>query len=465
MTDKVPSIHRESEVTRLRRLFTDIPRDLSICGVSGPGGVGKTYLVENVLESIDLAKEGFLTLSVNGADRMRANDFLGLVEGQLAARSLPAPAGADKDYFPQIREVSEIHRKLIDQAAAELTQKGAPTELKECATALLRSGQVLNALVPKSQTYFNASASTLSPEKVDAFMDAAWEQVRALNALRDSTLLPGPLRDVVGITRRNLVKRNLYGAVAEALLSDLSAAIAGYREQDRFKLFLQRRIPGIQKLLIIVDDYEVLAPTLSEFLIGHLVPQLAKAEFPTMMIVLGRDRLDSAHPGWAQHCKRFIRDEIELKPFSREDAIDLLAQADVPEDRRAAIFESTQGFPFLLNLVIEEAGAHDGNSANFLRKFFDRTTRWMTDPERQWFVDLCYLDRVDEDTLAWIFQREQIRRVQEWFEREPSIRDPTAAFFCVRPLIREKVLRFQEVRSPSKHRQLMETVKSRQAAV
>jgi hypothetical protein len=47
-----------------------------------------------------------------------------------------------------------------------------------------------------------------------------------------------------------------------------------------------------------------------------------------------------------------------------------------------------------------------------------------------------------------------VRRIQDWFEREASVRDPSAEEFRVRPLIRDKVLRYLELRSPTRHREL-----------
>lgn len=61
---------------------------------------------------------------------------------------------------------------------------------------------------------------------------------------------------------------------------------------------------------------------------------------------------------------------------------------------------------------------------------------------------------MNEDTLRLVVPEEDISAVQDWFEGEASIRDPSASTFRVRPLIREKVLSYIEVRSPNRHREL-----------
>jgi hypothetical protein len=214
----------------------------------------------------------------------------------------------------------------------------------------------------------------------------------------------------------------------------------------------------------VIDDFEALAPTLEEFLVGALVPQLAEVAFPVALILVGRDELDAMHPAWSQHCRQYLRDQIRLSPFGREAAFDLLSRAGVPDDRREAMFTATQGFPFLLSLLIEEMGAEGADSALFLRKFFDRTTRWMTDREREWFARVVYLATVNVDTLGPLFPGEDVEHIQDWFEREASIRDPAAPVFRVRPLIREKVLRYLELRSPSRHREMLEKAAAAPAA-
>lgn len=94
------------------------------------------------------------------------------------------------------------------------------------------------------------------------------------------------------------------------------------------------------------------------------------------------------------------------------------------------------------------------------KSFFDRTTLWMPSEEREWFTRVCYLEEVNEDTLRRVFPDDDIRPVQDWFESEASVRDPSASAFRVRPLIRENVLSYVEIRSPQRHRELRESATS-----
>src|SRR5918998_1538742 len=109
--DKTPQqTQRASEVARLSRLLHTCDNGLSICSISGPGGVGKTYLVEQVLSSERPRELGYVQLSADASNPQTRGDFFGLVEGHLATRSLPPPARSDRDYFPRTRRVANAHR-------------------------------------------------------------------------------------------------------------------------------------------------------------------------------------------------------------------------------------------------------------------------------------------------------------------------------------------------------------------
>lgn len=459
MTQTEPvGIHRGSEVTRLTRAIEAAPDGLSIIGVSGLGGVGKTFLLSHVLETIAPEKNGYLVLLADAANPDTRGDFFGILEGQLFRRNLPPPADHAKDYFPHLRDLAEAHRQIVAEALGELTKSGAPENVKRAAAVLLRAGRILNQTVAKTSTALDALGIT--DDVVEQSLDVAWDLVRSLKGLRDATALPGPLRDLFGVTRRNRIKRDLYAITASELRTDLAAALVGYERKDSRRA-TQDKIKGIDKLLLVIDDYEATHGLLGDFLIGALVPALADAPFKTVLVVVGRDDLETTHPGWAQHCHRYLREQIRLAPFDAEAAHAMFAAAAIPRERWAALFTATQGYPFLISLAAEEALQNADESVVFLRRFYERTTRWMTEREREWFVRICYLDRIDEDTLARMFPGESTVKIQDWFEREPSIRDPAAPYFRVRPMIREKMLRYLEVRSPRRHRELTAQAEAR----
>ncbi len=443
--------HRGSEVARLAAVIETNDPGLRVVGISGPGGVGKSYLLSHVLTATEPARRTSLELSLDGSNEQARGDLFGLLDGQLARTSLPPPADPRRDYFPRLRKVAWTHRALVEAVTSELVAGAAPPEVRDTAVALLKAGRRLNKAVPITRVYFDAAAHT----DVDAgqAVDDAWKLVANLRALQTGDPLPAALRHALGTSHKARVKQDLYNVTAEALVADLAAALGGHTARSRFA---SAPIPGKARHLLGLDDFEALAPTLEELIVGALLPRLAEAPFPSTVILLGRDDLEAMHPAWSQHCRRYLVDQIRLAPFSREAAFDLLARAEVPEARREELYQATQGFPFLLALLVEEVHGEAGGSALFLRRFFDRTTRWMSPREREWLTRVCYLDEVNLDTLAPLFPGESVERVQDWFEREASIRDPGAPVFRVRPLIREKVLRYLELRSPSRHRELME---------
>ena len=325
MDHRSRSRRRASEVDRLSRLLHASDDDLSICSVTGPGGVGKTYLVDQVLSSERPQELGYVQLNVNAAESQTRGDFFGLVEGQLAPGSgLPPPARPDRDYFPRTRKVAALHRELVEQATAELNDQGTPENVKRIAVALLQAAQTASKTLPKSDYKKLETVRSILEASEDADVDKALDTVVTLKSLKESRL-PGQ-------NLRNRVTRDLFNVTADAFISDLTSAIAGCQSRNPLKR-MQKPIENVSRLLIVLDDYEVLAPVLGDFLVGSLIPRLANAPFPTLLIVASRDDLEATHPGWSQHAKRWLREQIRLAPFDKETAFGLLTEAGVAEER------------------------------------------------------------------------------------------------------------------------------------
>lgn len=450
-TAKVP---RNTEIGRLSRFLASKTPGLSICSISGPGGVGKTYLYEHVLKDIDLANEGFLTLKVDASNPQARARLLDLLTKQLAPSSaLPRPARSDRDYFTNLRQVETAYSDLIAGVEQELAKSTAPEEQKQLLLALLRAGRFLNKAVPVTKQYLDIASLEKDNDTREAIA-AVWKLGEELISLRQKTWVPSKLRNVLGLSIKQAVKTDLYNVAATALVEDLAQALAPASPAYDLRRFFKNQIPGAYKLLLIVDDFEALAPVLGDFLVGALIPKLGAADFPTRMLIIGRDDVQSTHVGWDQYCEPYHAEQLRLRAFDREDAFALLAKTSIPEEQWPSIVQRTHGFPYLLTLIAEDSQQAD--SAAFLRRFFDRTTKWMTETEKDWFVKVCYLEVVNTDTLSAFFSAAEAEDVQKWFEVEASIRDPDRGTFQVIELIREKVLKLLEIRSPSKHAAMRE---------
>ena len=146
-------------------------------------------------------------------------------------------------------------------------------------------------------------------------------------------------------------------------------------------------------------------------------------------------------------------EDIRLTSFDEETAFGLIGETGIAKEKSTEIQYATRGFRTYSHWNEEETEA-DADSALFAKKVFDRTTRWMTPREQEWFAT-CATSRRSMRKIRTFFTEEEVPLVQDWFERESSIRDPASRSFQMRPLVRKKTLRYLKTRSPSRHREML----------
>lgn len=445
---QIDTAKRPSEVKRLEKLLTTEHENLSICSISGPGGVGKTYLLNHVLSKLSPKTLNYLTLRMDGSSREKSSEFFGLVADQLAKRSLPRPAKQNRDYFPNTRNIEDLHKRLLGDLDKEIMESGIDPETRAAILSLVKIAHVCNEWMPVSNIPLKLVLSTIgNKEAVNKALDTVGPLLDGLIINHPPIL--DPLFELFGVSEKNRVKKDLYGITADAFIKDIQVAIDA---PGRSVLSLTHPpIKGLKRLLLVIDDYEALHPVIGSYLLSALIPRLADSDFQTVMVICCRDDLDATDPSWNQHCNTFIKEDIRLTPFSEKAAKDLMSESGVPSEQQEGIYKTTSGFPFLLTLAIEEITTNAGGSALFIKKFYDRTTRWMNDTQKEWFNRVCYLDEVNEDSLSIFFKEDEVSAVQDWFEGESSIRDPDSPTFNVRPVIRNKTLEYMKVRSPKTH--------------
>lgn len=427
---------RASEVERLRRLLLDPAPGLAILDLNGPGGIGKSWLVQAVLREVP-PDARLLVGMVDAARQASRGDLLGLLDTLFPARlpGVPVPT------FPRVRRLLEAANGVVGAADAEIAAMSLPEDLRDTVRTLLRLGRVTNRALPITNAWLNVAALDALID-VEARVEDAWRLGRSLTAMRES----GVIDRWFGGARR--VRDDLDGALADAIVEDLAALL---RPRRTLRAFVRQETEPAwcTRAVLVIDDFEATASALQELLVGALVPRLAAAGLPVTLLIVGRDSLLSMHPGWSQHAGRHLRQSLRLEPLGPEEAKALMDEAGVAPERQAALWKVAGGYPLLLSLLADPAAA--GESAMFLRRFYDRTTRWMSPRERGWYDRVCYLDQIDADTLTRLFAPDEVAAVQTWFEREPSARDPDAPVFVVRPALRERTLRYLAIRHPSLH--------------
>lgn len=449
-------VGRDDAVKRLHGLLTGreaADGKLTVQSIEGPGGIGKTFLFNHAIAGIDVSNRNYLTLRIDGNDPSARTLVRAVARMVDSAEAVAIRGRASGYYFPSVDRVVKAIETIRSEAIAEFQQRQPANE--DGRLALLRfldlafeAGKRINDALPITKKHFNVHEL----EKAKRLIE---ENVPLMSSLREEVAGVFERLGFGGSTAlRNSIKENACRPLADALVSDLSAILKKYRTGDLSKAS-HSKVEGIDRLLLILDDYEMLQEPIGEFLIGHLLPALRSVNFQSVVIILGRDQLEATHPSWDQHLKPTLLKRIELAPFSRWEMDQLVESYGVrAQDEKERAWRDTQGYPFYVQLWIEEI-ASGGRSALMLKRFHDRTTRWMSDREKGWLKHTLFLDEVNIRTLRLMVGNEQEAvEAFRWFEREGSVRDTSGRAFRVREYLRSRLIDYLQVSDPEHCREL-----------
>ena len=451
-------VGRTNDVERMRNVLLGKDRadgNLTIQSIEGPGGIGKSFLLEHVLAQTDLRERKYLTCRLNGGELTTASltpCLERLVHGAQSHATRDKPPGF---YFPSVASTVRTIDKLRFEAIAEF-QRLRPSDqegqaaLSTFLDVAFRTGKRINDINRITRDYVN----------VDAVERILIEAIPKMRSLLGRT--PG-FRDRLGLghgkaSLRNAVKEDACRPLADALVADLSAILSGYRKRSLLHP-TSAKIAGIDRLLIILDDYEKLQDTIGGFLLGYLLPALRDGAFESTVLILGRDRLEATDrlARWGAFQPNLCR-RIELKPFSRSEMDQLVeSYGAATEAEKTRAWNDTQGYPYHVELWMQEASKTEngGPSALMLRMFHDKTTRWMTPAEKDWLRQVLFLNEVNVRTLhRMICDADKAKRAFEWFESEPSIRDVSSRSFRVREFLRSRLVEYIRISDPDSHDEL-----------
>lgn len=442
-TKENPLIGRDSELDQLKQHIGRFSAanaslaGLQIVSISGTGGVGKTFLLDAVLDETRAALKEALVIKVDASNEHLLKEFTLIVDQMLAPTELRPPAKAKHDYFPASRSLFQRQLQLIGMVESEITNnKELSDQVKTVAKALYRLSPAIK-FIPKVGQAAAVALKGMEMVKAEEYVEPALDVLISLKALNEKGgILVNPLTK----RRFTALRHSPFEAVADAYVSDLSAMLAGYQKKDRFRRFTHPPIEGLNRLLLIVDDYEAVGRVIGKFFTESLLPRLKNAPFSVLVIILGRDSVYDADKDFAHHLAGNIVEPIRLEPFTEPEGVKYLMGFGYTETEAREWYGKSRGLPFILRLLAENRSDEEKQSAVFYKRFYERTTRWMSPDERKWLTPICYLDKVNEGTIKVMIPREEASRVMSWFENEASVRDVKSADYCVTPYIRHMLL-------------------------
>lgn len=425
--------------------------NLIIQSIEGPGGSGKSALFQHVLDALDLKEQQYLTLKMiaNNYDQ-RAN--LPHIVGSIISSASYAEMGARPpiSLFPQTLSAIKDFENICAQAEAEI--RGHDSDDEDACAKLIGAfqkaisiGKDINEISQWTKDKFDAHKIEHVPEKLREIIP----KIKAFGMESQSWLETLGIGN--GSSRRNEIRKDFPALLARALVADLSAILVGYEEGDKLKPTLPS-LQGASRLLLIIDDYESVQGILSSFISEKLGPLLQRSRFQSTVVIIGRDDLKNTGAGWDKNLSKSIFPPIKVKALQREELCELLNTINItdPASQERA-WQDTEGYPFAVNLWAEEYLEGCGTqSAVMLHRFYERTTYWMDDKQREILSRLVFLEKVNIDVLKVMLDGNgDPKAIFDWFKREASIRDTSSADYRVRPFIRSRIIAHLMNESPN----------------
>lgn len=303
---------QESRPTELHQVMewfspTGSPGSVEIFGLSGFGGIGKSYLLNQALEQVRPRSRGYLKISIDGSDRSILGNLMAIYKKQLQPSSIPG-GKRNFDYFPESGKLANKHAELQQKVEDEIQKSSVSESVKMAAELVFRGGKLLNKAVPKTKEYLDIKG--LTELGVDQHIEDAIDFLGKLDSL-DRSWIPAIIKGPLGIGYSDRIKDDLFSFAAEEWIADVSAIFG----KPRGLVLTQPPIKEYSSLLLIVDDFEILGRTVVNFLVTSLIRALQSAPFATKIVIVGRDDLFDADISFQHHLSGHVIDKLRLERF------------------------------------------------------------------------------------------------------------------------------------------------------
>lgn len=420
-------------------------QNLQILSIEGSGGLGKSTLLDKSMTAEILNDYKYLTLKINGIKAQNTNIYDIISDLINSASSQATFTKKPGQLFPNTTNVLREYEKFRNALIAAYTEQDnslKADEILKCLNFINHVGQAINDISPVTAKFLRIKGIEETLEKMKIFSpEIKILQKEGVNTIQKLTLRSD------NINIRNAFRENSTQPLANALLNDLSAIL---KKPENPWIPAPSKIKGIDRLLLIIDDFEALQDMMNDFLTENLFRLLKNANFESKVIILGRDRLSNTSPNWDQHFQNSLAEPIQLKHLNKDEVFYLATLYGIEDERiLKKMWEDTEGYPYYIQLWITEI-ENGGTTATSLKQFYTRMTRWLSENQKEWLHQIIFLDEINVESVSKLgFSKEESLIITDWFQKEASLRDQHTKKFRFTPFAKSRILEFFKITDPN----------------
>ena len=442
---------------KIRSRLEDSSHKFLITSIGGSGGIGKTYLLDKLLEDISFDDNGYLVIfpETNKKDSFEKYITEGLVSSVNAV--LPITKGYFNETSKFIKELTEAEAKRKKELLRLAKQSKILNKIDEDII-----DNILDLIIPMGNRILEFAKLShilgkkgLKQEEVEAFA----KLIKNLRKKGVRNPLDGRIPDLFGKrTLKHNILNNFNESACNAMVNDISYILKdaeGLKEKFKLKGGRGKEAKKLKNLVLVIDDYEFYQEKLNNYFISYFIPAIRRKPFKTHIILVGRDLILDTSAEWDKFAKNI--EQFEITTFDKDSCIEYLNNVNIFDETAIdRLINDTEGYPYMLYL--EATAYKDGGDIGAHKKklFYDRITKWMDDNEKEWFESLCFLDVINADTVSKMLPNDDASHVFKWFTNQASIRDSKSTQYRVKPFLKSKTIDYLQNISPENYNELRE---------
>ncbi len=416
----------------------------SIVNLYGIGGVGKTTLLDKVLDRLKENDE-FIYFKVNeDLNYDNVPVFVSELSQSIAGNNIKF----DND-FESLKDIERKYREGIGELEAQLND----AERKKLNAILKKMHKLVKHKGKRKYPLPKIKIGKLKwGEKEFAGFETDFGDIQGSE--KDNKSVYEALKEEYEITEKHFIESKGKDKYTQDLIKEpipeiTKAFITGLKESVYPRLIWRKNFTKKPvKVIMVIDTYEKVSDDVNDWLL-YFIPKIMalKEDYDFRLVISGRERLllTDELRRWDNFKQLLL--EKDIQRFTEKELKDYLRLRGIDEKQYENILFDTDGLPYLVEMWCESVNKSEG--LNYLL-MENRVFWWKTDIEKDWIRASAFLEYINIDTLRVFFQNQAIDAFEFLKECHEVCRyiSDTTDNLILHPIIKKVLLKSTEQRSP-----------------